>query len=287
MKILILGSSGLLGNYLNKFLSKRFKVFNNGLRKRKVNLLNTSELDKLLLKVRPNLIINCTANTNIDNCEFEKKNAINTNFITLKNTVNLVKKNKLNSKFIQISTDQFYNNKIQKFNRESVNNIPNYYCKTKFFLEKFCVKNKIIVVRTNFFGATGSKNKSFTDWIYKSFRSKKKFYLFNDVYFSPLNLNTLSKMLIKVIQNIDKSRGVYNLGSRDCITKKDFAIYFAKKLKIYNNNYQSVNSKRFFNVKRPNYMCMNIKKFEKKFKVKMPSVYDQINKEISNYKLKK
>ena len=94
-------------------------------------------------------------------------------------------------------------------------------------------------------------------------------------------------MLIKVIQNIDKSRGVYNLGSRDCITKKDFAIYFAKKLKIYNNNYQSVNSKRFFNVKRPNYMCMNIKKFEKKFKVKMPSVYDQINKEISNYKLKK
>ena len=163
MKILILGSSGLLGNYLNKFLSKRFKVFNNGLRKRKVNLLNTSELDKLLLKVRPNLIINCTANTNIDNCEFEKKNAINTNFITLKNTVNLVKKNKLNSKFIQISTDQFYNNKIQKFNRESVNNIPNYYCKTKFFLEKFCVKNKIIVVRTNFFGATGSKNKSFTD----------------------------------------------------------------------------------------------------------------------------
>ena len=287
MKILILGSSGLLGNYLNKFLSKRFKVFNNGLRKRKVNLLNTSELDKLLLKVRPNLIINCTANTNIDNCEFEKKNAINTNFITLKNTVNLVKKNKLNSKFIKISTDQFYNNKIQKFNRESVNNIPNYYCKTKFFLEKFCVKNKIIVVRTNFFGATGSKNKSFTDWIYKSFRSKKKFYLFNDVYFSPLNLNTLSKMLIKVIQNIDKSRGVYNLGSRDCITKKDFAIYFAKKLKIYNNNYQSVNSKRFFNVKRPNYMCMNIKKFEKKFKVKMPSVYDQINKEISNYKLKK
>ena len=37
-------------------------------------------------------------------------------------------------------------------------------------------------------------------------------------------------MINLVIRNIYKVNGIYNLGSRDCINKKDFAIKFAKKL---------------------------------------------------------
>ena len=150
MKILIFGSSGLLGNYLNNFLKKKYKVFNNGLRNRKINLHNTLKLKKFLTKINPDLIINCTADTNLDNCQNNKKSAYNTNYKTLKNLVYLCKKNNINSKFIQISTDQFYNNKNSKLNTENVNWIPNYYCKTKYLAERFCLKNKIIVIRTNF-----------------------------------------------------------------------------------------------------------------------------------------
>lgn len=287
MKILILGSSGLLGNYLCKFLSKKFNIVNNGLKKRRIDLLNSYNLENFLLKTNPDLIINCTANTNLDNCEMDKKSSYNTNFKTLENTVNILKKNQIKTKIIQISTDQFYNNKNQKMNKETINNIPNYYCKTKYIVEKYCLKNKILVLRTNFFGKSNSKNKSFSDWIYKSFKSKKNFFLFDDVFFSPLNMNTLSKMIEKVIEYKKNINGIFNLGSRDCISKKDFAVYFARKLKIYSKNYIVIKSKGFFNVKRPNYMCMNINKFEKQFNVKMPSVYNQINYEVLRYKLKK
>ena len=31
-------------------------------------------------------------------------------------------------------------------------------------------------------------------------------------------------------------------------------------------------------------MCMNVKKFEKKFKIKMPTINSQISQEAKNYK---
>ena len=172
-------------------------------------------------------------------------------------------------------------------NKENVNKIINYYCNTKYLAEKECLKNKSIVLRTNFFGLSKSKNKSFSDWVYKSFKSKKTFFLLDDVYFSPLNLNTLSYMIKKVIKNIKSTEGVFNVGSRDCISKNDFAIKFAKMSKIYEKNYKFISSNSLFIIKRPKFMCMNVKKFEKKFKIKMPSIHNQISSEVKKYILKK
>ena len=73
-------------------------------------------------------------------------------------------------------------------------------------------------------------------------------------------------MINLVIRNIYKVNGIYNLGSRHCINKKDFAIKFAKKTNIYHKNFRSIYSKELFATKRPTLMCMNSNKFEKKFK---------------------
>ena len=269
MKILILGSSGILGSYLYNFLKKDYKVINNGIKKRKVNLLKFNSLKKFLIKTTPDIIINCVAVTNIDDCHIYKKKAYNINYLIVKNIFFIIKKYSINSKIIQISTDQFYNNKKKKL------------------AERVCIKNKSIVLRTNFFGLSLSNNQSFSDWVYKSFKSKTFFYLLDDVYFSPLNLSTLSNMIKKVIKNIKYTQGIFNVGSRDCISKKEFAIKFAKMCKIYKKNYQLISSKSLFTVKRPKFMCMNIQKFEKTFNVKLPSVYNQLTNEVKNYKLKK
>lgn len=287
MKILILGSSGILGSYLCNFLKKDYKVINNGLKKRKVNLLKFNSLKKFLIKTTPDIIINCVAVTNIDDCDLYKKKAYNINYLIVKNIFFIIKKYSINSKIIQISTDQFYNNKKKKLNTENVNKINNYYCNTKYLAERLCIKNKSIVLRTNFFGLSTSNNQSFSDWVYKSFKSKNFFYLLNDVYFSPLNLSTLSNMIKKVIKNIKYTEGIFNVGSRDCISKKEFAIKFAKMCKIYKKNYKLISSKSLFSVKRPKFMCMNVQKFEKTFNVKLPSVYSQLTNEVKNYKLKK
>ena len=76
----------------------------------------------------------------------------------------------------------------------------NNYCKHKRMSEIICIKNNALVFRTNFFGKSLSKNKSFFDWIINAFKSKKKIYLFDDVYFNPLRINTIAKILSIIVK---------------------------------------------------------------------------------------
>ena len=72
MKILILGSSGILGKNLYKILHKKFQVYHSGLGERLYNFEHISEIKKLLLK-NYDIIINCVAITNLDYCEKNRK----------------------------------------------------------------------------------------------------------------------------------------------------------------------------------------------------------------------
>ena len=84
-----------------------------------------------------------------------------------------------------------------------------------------------------------------------------------------------------------KNSELFNLGSATQLTKEEFAIYFAKKMKIYKKNYISVSYKHFLKVKRPNYMSMNSKKFERYFNFKINSLENELDHESKIYKNKK
>ena len=111
LKILILGSSGVLGNQLYKELKKihNIQLFHSGLRKRKVEFLSKIKLRKFILSINPNLIINCIAYTNIDKCQSNKLLSRKINFEIIKEIFKFKIKEKLNFNFIHFSTDQFYN----------------------------------------------------------------------------------------------------------------------------------------------------------------------------------
>jgi dTDP-4-dehydrorhamnose reductase len=287
MNILILGSSGLLGRHLYNFLKsyKQIKVFHNGLRVRQNNINNIYELKKLVFKSNPMLIINASGFTNIDACEREKKYSYKLNVDTIKNIFKLKKKLKLNFFLIQFSTDQFYDSKKISPNKEdSKLKIFNEYSKQKFLQEKICTKNNSLILRTNFFGRNLTKKKSFSDWIFKSFNKNKEFSLFKDVYFNPLRIDTICKIIKDIIlKKKFKIKGVYNLGSKGFMSKSNFAIYFAKKVKIYKKNYSLKEVNSILKIKRSNNMIMDVKKFENRFNVKLPKIKDEIINEAKKY----
>jgi dTDP-4-dehydrorhamnose reductase len=160
----------------------------------------------------------------------------------------------------------------------------NEYSKQKFLQEKICTKNNSLILRTNFFGRNLTKKKSFSDWIFKSFNKNKEFYLFKDVYFNPLRIDTICKIIKNIIlEKKFKIKGVYNLGSKDFMSKSDFAIYFAKKIKIYKKNYLLKKVNSVLKVKRSRNMIMNIKKFENTFNIKLPKIKNEINNEAKQY----
>tara|TARA_Y100000389_G_C17455070_1_gene517572 strand:+ start:165 stop:1034 length:870 start_codon:yes stop_codon:yes gene_type:complete len=286
-KILILGSSGLLGYHIYKKLStySKIQLFHTGLKKRYANLLNKKNLKKLLITKNPDIIINCIGFTNIERCEKFKSVSKKINFELLKNIFLIKKKNKLKFNLIHISTDQLYNKKNNKKNNENSKIfILNTYCKHKRMAEHICLKNKALVFRTNFFGKSFQKTKSFSDWVFQSFKTKKKTYLFNDVKFNPLRIDTITKLFLSLIkQKKYKIHGIYNLGTRDGIFKNEFALFFAKKTFVLNSNYAYINVNKLLKVKRSTNMFMNIKKFENKFKIKLPYIKKEILEETEKY----
>ena len=286
LKVLVLGSSGALGREVYKGLKKihNIKLFHSGLRKRKIDILHVTKFRKFILSINPNLIINCIAHTNIEQCEKKKILSRKINFEIVKEIFKLKRKKKLHFNFIHFSTDAFYNKTKNKPSKETSKiYLINNYCIHKRMSEIECVKNNGLVFRINFFGKSYN-NKTYSDWIYYNFKKGKKIKLFNDVFFNPIRIDSIVKFISSIIINKKYSyNGIYNLGSRDGISKSDFALSFAKKARVINYNYKFIKVNELLKVKRSNNMFMNINKFEKKFKIRLPLIKNEIKNEVKKY----
>ena len=103
--------------------------------------------------------------------------------------------------------------------------------------------------------------------------------LFNDMYTSTLDVKYCAKIILKLMFN--NSRGIYNVGSKDCLSKKDFAVLFAKKLNK-NINFKEISCQKP-GIIRGNNLGLNVKKTENKLKIKMinsKKVIDNLVKEF-------
>lgn len=283
-RICILGSNGLLGSVLSVGLKeKKNKLFliSKSLPKEKkknfysLDINNKKKLEKLLTSIKPDIIINCAAYTDVTRCEKYKKKAVRVNSELLKNLLKVQNKINLKAHIIHISTDQVYNDLVGGLNKEKDINLSNYYSISKFKGEKILNKyKKKTILRTNFFGVSAkSKKISFSEMIFSSYYKKKFIRLPHNIFFNPVSFKTVIKVIRIIIKN--KIYGIYNLGSNGIISKYKFAELIFKKKKLKKSfliPYQSIYKKN----KRPLNTAMNVKKLEKKIGLRMPYINQSI-----------
>ena len=242
-----------------------------------VDLNYYKKLNKIFIENKFKIVINSAAIVDINVCEYKKQEAakINTKLVKY-----LSEKSKMYKfKLVQISTDHVYRGNRKKSNKEISKLFPvNNYAKTKIDAEKFLLKlKKFLIIRTNF---TGRKKNSFIDWIISSIREKKNIYLFNDMFTSTLDVDTCSKFIIKL--SMINSKGIFNLGSKDILSKEKFGVKVAKNLKK-KIIYQSI-SCDIQKVKRGKYLGLDVRKIEKKLNCKMPTSNRSIINLMKEYK---
>lgn len=286
-KILITGSTGLLGSRLVFFLKNlNFKVFTHGRNTTECDfdfdLEDFSLFDLLLKKTSPDIIINLVALTNVDECEENPSLAFRSNCLTAYNLVSSIKKNHNKFFTIHISTDHIYDNSI--LSKENDINIKNMYAYTKYFADLTISNIPSAIIRTNFFGKSYSKKNSFSDWIYKSLKEGESIHLIEDIFFSPISITTLNEMILKIIEF--KTIGIFNVGSRDGMSKYNFGVQFSKLNKLPYKKIQKISFKdaQFYKYNRPIDMRMNVDKFEKNFNITMPSLEYEIQRASEDYR---
>tara|TARA_A100001011_G_scaffold333487_1_gene361251 strand:- start:2775 stop:3644 length:870 start_codon:yes stop_codon:yes gene_type:complete len=286
VKILLLGSSGFLGKYLEKYLKKKYKVYTTGKKKRSYNFTNFTKIKKKILNLNPDIIINSAGLTDIEICESKPLLSKKINLNLIENVFNLKIENKLNFVFFHFSTDHMYNPKKNIENNENSKTFKiNTYTKHKLLAEKICLQNKALVFRLNLIGKSFSKKLSFTDWIFNAFKNKKIIYGFIDSFYSPLSADTVSKIIVKIISNKNhKKSGIFNIGSKKGISKYQLIKKFAKGIGFFEKRLlkkSKINT--VCKTKRSKFNRLKSNKFEKMFKIRLPSTSSEIKQIIKTY----
>lgn len=167
-KILITGCSGYIGSCLVQYLKKYYLIYgvdktNFKFKKDKrikffnLNLKNFDYLNKLIKKIKPDLIIHLAAESIVDENIKYKKFYIN-NILTTTNILRAMKQNQIN-KIIFSSTASVYDEKRDKLKETAKINPKNKYGKTKLSCEKLILNSKNNFVIFRFFNVCSSITK--------------------------------------------------------------------------------------------------------------------------------
>lgn len=286
MTILVLGAYGFLGTTLCSYLDKKkyniIKQSRSNYADCVFNPVDKNQMMNVIKNFKPTTIINLIAQTNVDQCEKLPNLAFEANVRVVENLVRAHKEYPFN--LIHISTDQLYNG-IGPNSENNINPI-NVYALTKFCAEILCQQINSTILRTNFVGKSKSnKSSSFTDWLYKMFKSNKSINLFNDVIFNPIDIKTLCFVIEQSI--LKPYKGTFNIGSHSFLTKEQFGLKMAEGLnieikeRINSISYETLN----LYAKRPKDMSMDVSLWEKTTKSKLPTIEQVLEDIIIEYKI--
>lgn len=275
--VLVTGATGLLGHALTAHLASRpYRVLRQGrgpATEFSGDLGDAGFVARMMEESAPDVVINLVALTDVDRCERHPAEAFAANVRTAENLARLVA-TRTNTRMIQISTDQVYDGPGPHI---EANVAPcNIYAYSKYCAELSALSTGATVLRTNFFGPGLPARKSFSDWLIDGFTREASLRLVTDVFFSPLHLDTLVRMIEKVVSS--PMPGVFNLGSRGGMSKRDFAHELAQQLGFDTRNATDATSAELgLHARRPGDMRMDVRSFEQTFNVRLPELKTEIS----------
>lgn len=262
IKVLVLGSSGMLGHILYNYLSnnKNFQLFNISYRERLnsetiiCDVTRLEELEKHLKFISPNIIINCIGIL-LQKANYKPSRTIFLNSYFPHKLEELSKAN--NSKLIHVSTDCVFNGLKGNYSEDDIVSPKDLYGKSKYLGEQ--LGSSSLILRTSIIGPELKKNgQGLLHWI---MNQKSSVDGYTNVYWGGVTTLQLSKVIEK---SIDKQlSGLLHVTNKKKISKYDLLQLINKHLK---------------------YGRLNIKRTEVKFCDKsLTSNYSYFDNIILNY----
>ena len=234
MKILVIGGNGQLGSALMKVLKDDFDVYGtfiDGDRSNLVHLDITDEnnVKKVLNDIKPDVVINTAALTNVDQCEEKKEIAKKINVDGNRNLNNWCIKN--NSKLVFISSYYVFEGINSWYSEADKVLALNVYSKTKIDSEIITLKNsKNLVIRTSKIYSWGLDDRNFIARVINNLKENKEFITTNDQYNNPISAEDCAICIKKLIET--NATGIYNVGGPDYYNNIELASVAADVFKL-------------------------------------------------------
>lgn len=231
MKILITGSKGQLGNELKDIINKGYseigkvsECINNSqvfdLDVDKLDITDLNSVKNVLDTIKPDVVINCAAATNVDGCESDEDFAFKVNALGPRNLAIVCEE--MGAKLVQVSTDYVFSGVGEKPLTEYDLTAPySVYGKTKLlgenYVREFC--SKYYIVRTAWlYGYVGH---NFVYTMRRLGKEKDSINVVNDQIGNPTHANDLAYHILKLIETDEY--GIYHCTGKGECSWYDFA----------------------------------------------------------------
>ncbi len=279
--ILITGASGLLGANLLVRAKQHFtnvvgvygrhKCILPGVETLQADLTEPSATRDLLKRFRPKWIIHTAAMADVDSCEEHPEPA---RLCNEGMTLNIVESaGALGARIAHISTDAVFNGAKGSYSEEDDPDPINVYAATKLRAEKIIQENSgdHLIIRTAIYGWNMQDKLSLAEWILQRLESGTTMPGFKDVFFSPILVNDLSDLMLKMISR--EMKGLYHVSGSESCTKFDFAMKIANVFNLDGNLVQSAVLEDVpLKAQRPKNLSIRTDKISRTLGIPMPDV---------------
>jgi dTDP-4-dehydrorhamnose reductase len=280
-KLLIIGSTGLVGSKVASLAAKHgFDAYNTQ-HVRKSPFPGFVELDitdreatmGLVEKIRPRVIVNTAAVTNLDFCETHKEVAQSVNVDGARNLADAAQKTQ--SRLIQVSTDYVFDGRVGHYEEADTANPLQYYGKTKLEAEKIVsnLPNFAIARPSVIYGWTplpssvepgSSKPMNFAMFVLDKLGKHENVKAIRDQYASPTFADDLSETLLRLARA--QENGIFHTAGRSCLSRYEFAIKLAQFFGYSTGPIEPVYTSEFKQLAvRPRNSCLRVEKAERTF----------------------
>jgi dTDP-4-dehydrorhamnose reductase len=155
-KILVTGSNGLLGQKIIYALVGRKNVtaiasskgpnrlvLQSGYTYTSLDITNREEVNAVIEKFKPDVVINTAAMTNVDHCETRREECLALNTLSVGYIIEAMETYTPAAHLIHLSTDFVFDGEAGPYSEEDSPNPLSYYAQTKWESEKLVAKSKL------------------------------------------------------------------------------------------------------------------------------------------------
>ncbi len=229
--LLVTGISGFIGGHVWSSLAKRKDVIGvhgaTGALPLKpesqveADLSNSENLADIVRKHKPHSIIHLAAVSRPNVARRHSLLAWKVNNASTRQMAKAAKE--VNARVVFASSDQVFDGQNGNYSENDKPNPVNVYGETKKAAENsvlITLKNSVVLRLNNTFGKTRYRGGSFSEWIIGRESSGDPVTLFTDQYRSPIDVLTVSRVLIELAENDYK--GILHMGCSNRISRATF-----------------------------------------------------------------
>jgi len=259
--ILVIGAKGMLGRDLMGILPSSFP--NDEILGWDIEEIDIQEEDTLfkIEKLRPDIVINIAAHTNVDGCESDEEKAFAINAEGAKHAA--LAALKCQAKMVYLSTDYVFDgNKREPYLETDPPHPLNVYGRSKLRGEQYVQEllKDALIIRTQWL--YGKYGKNFVTSILRQASEKRTLSIVNDQTGSPTYTIDLAKAIVVLIQY--GTRGIFHVANSDLCTWYIFGQAILKLSGMDKVRVVPISSKELgLPAIRPSYSVLNCQKLKK------------------------